>query len=137
MVELAGAGNMSANYANEIIEFGTKLAKVSALSHTISFILSFKIYIYIRSNTVEKLFIPSTESRHWIIDWIIKHLFTFDYSTSNVRIIVSGARLIVLKSVQIMATPEERRSADHLLHDVTIDELQQLTDMRMLQVERY
>ena len=60
MVELAGAGNMSANYANEIIEFGTKLAK-------------------------------------------------------------------------IMATPEERRSADHLLHDVTIDELQQLTDLRALQ----
>lgn len=31
MVELAGAGNMSANYANEIIEFGTQLAKVSTL----------------------------------------------------------------------------------------------------------
>jgi len=31
MVELAGAGNMSANYANEILEFGTKLAKVSGL----------------------------------------------------------------------------------------------------------
>lgn len=29
MIELAGAGNMSANYANEILEFGTKLAKVS------------------------------------------------------------------------------------------------------------
>lgn len=37
MVELAGAGNMSANYANEIIEFGTKLAKVSALLYQIIF----------------------------------------------------------------------------------------------------
>lgn len=29
MVELAGAGNMSANYANEILDFTTKIAKVS------------------------------------------------------------------------------------------------------------
>lgn len=57
-----------------------------------------------------------------------------DYLASNVRVIVSGVRLIVLKSVQIMATPEERRSADHLIHDVTIDELQQLTDLHVQQV---
>lgn len=31
MVELAGAGNMSANYANEILEFSTKIAQVSAV----------------------------------------------------------------------------------------------------------
>ncbi|XP_034947043.1 neprilysin-4-like [Chelonus insularis] len=30
---------------------------------------------------------------------------------------------------KIMATPEERRSSTHLLHDVTVDELQQLTDL--------
>lgn len=30
MVELAGAGNMSMNYANEILDFSTKIAKVSA-----------------------------------------------------------------------------------------------------------
>lgn len=29
MVEIAGAGNMSANYANEILDFSTKIAKVS------------------------------------------------------------------------------------------------------------
>ncbi|KAH0952283.1 hypothetical protein HN011_005253 [Eciton burchellii] len=56
MVETIGAGNMSANYANDILEFSTKVAK-------------------------------------------------------------------------IMETDEERRSPDHLLHDVTIDELQQLTDL--------
>lgn len=28
-----------------------------------------------------------------------------------------------------MATPEQRKSPNHLLHDVTIDELQQLTDV--------
>ncbi|XP_011050967.1 PREDICTED: neprilysin-11-like isoform X1 [Acromyrmex echinatior] len=60
MVELAGAGNMSANYANEILEFGTKLAK-------------------------------------------------------------------------IMATNEERRGKDHLIHEVSIDDLQQLTDLRAQQ----
>ncbi|KAL0132369.1 hypothetical protein PUN28_000269 [Cardiocondyla obscurior] len=60
MVELAGAGNMSTNYANEIIEFSTKLAK-------------------------------------------------------------------------IMATHEERRSPDHLLHEVTINDLQQLTDLQAQQ----
>ncbi|XP_077258121.1 neprilysin-11 [Temnothorax americanus] len=60
MVELAGAGNMSANYANEILEFGTKLAR-------------------------------------------------------------------------IMATNEERRSSDHLLHEVTIDDLQKLTDIHAQQ----
>lgn len=32
MIELAGAGNMSANYANEILEFSTKIAKVSGPS---------------------------------------------------------------------------------------------------------
>lgn len=65
---------------------------------------------------------------------IIKYFFIFDYLTSNVRIIVSGARLILLKSVQIMATPEERRSSDHLLHDVTIDDLQLFTDLHAQQV---
>jgi len=30
MVELAGAGNMSASYANEILHFSTKIAEVSA-----------------------------------------------------------------------------------------------------------
>lgn len=33
-----------------------------------------------------------------------------------------------------MATNEERRSADHLLHEVTIDDLQQLTDLHAQQV---
>lgn len=36
--------------------------------------------------------------------------------------------------MQIMATPEERRSVNHLFHDVTIDELQQLTDLHVQQV---
>lgn len=36
--------------------------------------------------------------------------------------------------VQIMATPEERRSPNHLIHEVTIDELQQLTDLLAEQV---
>lgn len=60
MVELAGAGNKSASFANEILEFSTKVAK-------------------------------------------------------------------------IMATPEQRRSANHLFHDVTVDELQQLTDLHVQQ----
>jgi len=29
MVETVGAGNMSANYANDILEFSTKVAKVN------------------------------------------------------------------------------------------------------------
>ncbi|KAF7996611.1 hypothetical protein HCN44_002257 [Aphidius gifuensis] len=33
------------------------------------------------------------------------------------------------KIAEIMATPEQRKSPNHLLHDVTIDELQQLTDL--------
>lgn len=33
------------------------------------------------------------------------------------------------KIANIMATPEERRSSNHLLHDVTVVELQQLTDL--------
>lgn len=33
-----------------------------------------------------------------------------------------------------MDTPEERRSVHHFFHDVTIDELQQLTDLRVQQV---
>ncbi|XP_017799517.1 PREDICTED: neprilysin-11-like [Habropoda laboriosa] len=37
------------------------------------------------------------------------------------------------KVAYIMATPEERRSANHRIHDVTIDRLQQLTDLRMQQ----
>ncbi|KAK0158820.1 hypothetical protein PV328_009769 [Microctonus aethiopoides] len=31
---------------------------------------------------------------------------------------------------KIMATPEERRSSNHLVHDLTIHELQQMTDLR-------
>jgi len=33
-----------------------------------------------------------------------------------------------------MATNEERRSSDHFLHEVTIDDLQQLTDVHAQQV---
>lgn len=36
--------------------------------------------------------------------------------------------------IQIMATPEQRRGANHTFHDVTIDELQQLTDLHAQQV---
>ncbi|KAH0554291.1 neprilysin-4-like [Cotesia glomerata] len=36
---------------------------------------------------------------------------------------------ISTKIAKIMETPEERRSSNHLLHDVSIDELQQLTDL--------
>ncbi|XP_057328735.1 neprilysin-4-like [Microplitis mediator] len=36
---------------------------------------------------------------------------------------------ISTKIAKIMETPEERRSSNHLLHDVNIDELQQLTDL--------
>lgn len=49
MVELAGAGNMSANYANEILEFGTKLAKVNVLrlyyrhQHSIIYLFLYKL----------------------------------------------------------------------------------------------
>ncbi|KAG7199393.1 hypothetical protein KM043_014024 [Ampulex compressa] len=60
MVELAGAGDKSLGFANEILAFSTEIAK-------------------------------------------------------------------------IMATPEERRSANHLFHDVTVDELQQLTDLHVQQ----
>lgn len=35
-----------------------------------------------------------------------------------------------------MATPEQRRSPNHLLHDVTIDELQQLTDPQVKNVNK-
>ncbi|XP_053996829.1 neprilysin-4-like isoform X2 [Hylaeus anthracinus] len=37
------------------------------------------------------------------------------------------------KIAKIMATPEQRRSANHVFHDVTIDELQQLTDLHAQQ----
>nr|XP_050867273.1 neprilysin-4-like isoform X1 [Vespula vulgaris]XP_050867274.1 neprilysin-4-like isoform X1 [Vespula vulgaris] len=60
MMEFAGAGNRSTSFADEILEFSTKIAK-------------------------------------------------------------------------IMDTPEERRSVHHFFHDVTIDELQQLTDLRVQQ----
>lgn len=33
-----------------------------------------------------------------------------------------------------MASPEQRRSIDHLIYDITIDELQQLTDLYTQQV---
>jgi len=33
-----------------------------------------------------------------------------------------------------MATNEERRGKDHLIHEVSIDDLQQLTDLRAQQV---
>lgn len=33
-----------------------------------------------------------------------------------------------------MSTPEERRSANHFFHDVTINELQQLTDLHAQKV---
>lgn len=36
-----------------------------------------------------------------------------------------------------MATNEERRSSDHLLHEVTINDLQQLTDLHAQQVHIY
>jgi len=59
MVELAGAGNMSANYANEILEFGTKLAKVIRVINSFSYmfilncvivcrVLIFNVYLYKR-----------------------------------------------------------------------------------------
>lgn len=55
MVELAGAGNMSANYANEIIEFGTKLAKVSTLLYQIILcVLIFLKYIFILKATYSR-----------------------------------------------------------------------------------
>ncbi|XP_012274418.1 neprilysin-4 isoform X2 [Orussus abietinus] len=60
MVELAGAGNKSQEFATELLDFSTKLAR-------------------------------------------------------------------------IMTTPEQRRSANHLFHDVTINELQQLTDLHAQQ----
>ncbi|CAL7939938.1 unnamed protein product [Xylocopa violacea] len=37
------------------------------------------------------------------------------------------------KVANIMSTPEQRRSANHLIHDVTINELQQLTDLHIQQ----
>ncbi|XP_024936954.1 neprilysin-4 isoform X2 [Cephus cinctus] len=37
------------------------------------------------------------------------------------------------KLAQIMSTPEQRRSVNHLFHDVTINELQQLTDLHVQQ----
>lgn len=60
MVELAGAGNKSTSFANEILDFSTKIAKV-------------------------------------------------------------------------MATQEHRRSANHMFHDITVDELQQVTDLHAQQ----
>jgi len=35
MVETIGTGNMSTNYANDILEFSTKVAKVNYLNHNV------------------------------------------------------------------------------------------------------
>lgn len=48
MVELAGAGNMSANYANEILEFGTKIAKVGVLRLYQSIYFDFNYFTYFK-----------------------------------------------------------------------------------------
>lgn len=44
--------------------------------------------------------------------------------------------LIQHLSAQIMATPEERRNVNHVVHDVSIDQLQQFTDLHMQQVRQ-
>lgn len=43
---------------------------------------------------------------------------------------------ISTKIAKIMETLEERRSSNHLLHDVSIDELQQLTDLHAVKVKK-